>query len=407
LGPMVNFLSANSDCMVIGAGLTGMVAALRMAGQGLKVTIIDAKTPQAILNDLEAEVLIFRRYSLDALEDLRERSWLGCKDFIEKTEKTTGPAWMQPFSQLELVVSKTDLDPAQADCEQLRRHGANVEFLSQADLGKFDSAINPDLFGAILHHDAAAVESDRLYRSLWQACDKEKRINLFWETQAMGIEVGNKTAVLRTSIGPIEVERIVLTVGVAALSIISSTGVQLPVVPEIQYRLIGDPSRSKSSQTIFEYKPPNFYAQRTTEESDDGDLEVDLSVSFRPDRQTSAGYGKEFVATGHSSGQTAMLKICRRITRILPGYSDLHFSRVVSRFEPVVADGIPIVGPAPNVEGLFLALCPKDNKGSLSPAVGEYAAGWVITGKTSEKTEILSPKRFPQTAPGGLKRVTD
>src|SRR4030042_4127478 len=404
VSPMDNFSSVNSDCMVIGADMTGIFAALHMADQGIQVTIIDAKTPQALLNDLEAEIFIFRRYSLDTLEDLRERSWIGCKHFIEKT---AAPVWIGSFSQLELIVSRADVDPARAECERLRQHGEHIEFVSQSELGKINSAINPDLFGAILHHDVAAIESERLYRSLWQACDKERHINLFWETQAFGIEAGKGMLVLRSSKGPVQAKRIVLTAGVAALSIISSVGVQLPVVPEKQYRLIGGSSGSKSNQAIVEYKPAGRSMQRDAEESDGGDPEVELSISLSPDKQTSAGYGKEFAVTDQSSQQMAMHKISHRIKQVLPGYRDLRFSRVVSRFEPVITDGIPISGPAPNVEGLYLTLGPRDNIGLLAPAMGESAARWIMTGEKSEKTKMLSPERFPQTAPGGKKQVKD
>jgi len=62
----------NSDVVVIGADLTGLFAALYMADNGVHVTVIDAKTPQTLLNDLEADILLFHQYSLDALEDLRK-----------------------------------------------------------------------------------------------------------------------------------------------------------------------------------------------------------------------------------------------------------------------------------------------------------------------------------------------
>jgi len=94
-----------------------------------------------------------------------------------------------------LVVSRTDVETARAEYERLRGSGEHIEFISQADLKTFNSAINPDLFGAILHHAVAAIEGQRLYKSLWQACDKEKHINLFWETCAAGIEIGRDISI--------------------------------------------------------------------------------------------------------------------------------------------------------------------------------------------------------------------
>jgi len=186
----------------------------------------------------------------------------------------------------------------------------------------------------------------------------------------------------------------VLTAGIATPSLISSVGIQLPVIPESQYRLIGDPSGSKSNQAIMEYKPAGCDMPRDVDESDSEDPKVELFISLSPDKPTSAGYGKEYTVADQTSQHSVMHIISHRIKQMLPGYSSLMFNRVVSRLEPVIEDGIPISGPAPNVEGLYLTVCPRDNKGLLAPALGELAARWIMTGEKSEKTKCFHQSDF-------------
>jgi glycine/D-amino acid oxidase-like deaminating enzyme len=191
------------------------------------------------------------------------------------------------------------------------------------------------------------------------------------------------------------------------LGILSAIGIQLPVVPQKRYRLIGTPAAGKKHRAVSEYVSPSPEVQRNLDQSEGCELEVLLSVFLASSRRTSAGDAKEFPMPHQFSVQTIMHEIRRQFTRFLPGYSSIRFDRVSSRFDPIILDGMPIVGPVPNAEGLYLALYPRDNKGMLAPAIGATAARLIMTGKSSEEMKMLSPERFPQTAPGGQKRVTD
>ena len=58
------------------------------------------------------------------------------------------------------------------------------------------------------------------------------------------------------------------------------------------------------------------------------------------------------------------------------------------------ADGLPMAGPAPDGEGLFLALAPRRNGWLLGPLVGAVVADAIEGRAPSPQARALDPRRF-------------
>jgi glycine/D-amino acid oxidase-like deaminating enzyme len=252
------------------------------------------------------------------------------------------------------------------------------------------------------------VDSERLYRSLWQACEEEKGISLRLGIEAFGIDVKDGRAVaVRSSDGPLKVGQILLASGVGMMGLISSTGVQLPVVPEQLYRLIGQPVGSERCCVISNYGTASSASRKGSPERISTEMEARLFVVFGKKLRTSVGDGWEIGSVLHSSDHAAFNELSRLFINFMPGYKNVFFDKVVSRFNALIADGLPIIGPVPNIGGLSLAMYHRDYKNILGPALGDWAAKWIVSGEAPEGATLLSTERFPQTAPGGRKAVKD
>ena len=89
----------------------------------------------------------------------------------------------------------------------------------------------------------------------------------------------------------------------------------------------------------------------------------------------------------------------RRLTPIFPVLEDLGiaaYKRGLTTFAP---DGAYLVGPVPQVEGLFAATGCAALGIAGSAAVGSWLADWVIRGDPGENLSALGPERFGE---GGL-----
>jgi D-amino-acid dehydrogenase len=61
---------------------------------------------------------------------------------------------------------------------------------------------------------------------------------------------------------------------------------------------------------------------------------------------------------------------------------------------PVTPDGLPVVGPAPEVDGLWVANGHAMLGLTLGPVTGRLLAQWILDGAPSEDLSLLRPQRF-------------
>jgi glycine/D-amino acid oxidase-like deaminating enzyme len=350
-------------------------------------------------------MLPFHCYQSDYLGKLRNRSLSACQGFFEKNAEIKA---IENIPLIRPIIDPGDVDQAKADCEQLRLQGQPVEFVSQNDLGKLDLKMGSHVSGAIVCHRIPSIKSEQLYSALWKACDRHKKITQHWNTTVFGIEVKKEKVVgVRTQTGAIKAGCVLVAAGVESLGILSAIGIQLPAVKEKKYRLIGNPVRIKKSHFVVEYTSARENVKPNFNDTPIGDLQVSLSAFLGTDQYVSVGGGKELVISTFSSEPDVFNALGRHFLKILPGYNGLRFHKIVSRFDPLLVDGLPVVGCVPYVTGLYMALYARDDKGLIAPAIGESVGHWLTEEKPPDDMHPLFPERFPQTAPGGDKRVTE
>jgi glycine/D-amino acid oxidase-like deaminating enzyme len=66
--------------------------------------------------------------------------------------------------------------------------------------------------------------------------------------------------------------------------------------------------------------------------------------------------------------------------------------RVTLGLRPIPEDGLPAIGPAPGLEGLYLAVMHSGI--TLAPAVGRFAAMELLDGAEVELLAPFRPDRF-------------
>jgi 4-methylaminobutanoate oxidase (formaldehyde-forming) len=70
----------------------------------------------------------------------------------------------------------------------------------------------------------------------------------------------------------------------------------------------------------------------------------------------------------------------------------------------MTADGEHIVGPAPRAEGFFIAGGCNVAGLSVSPAIGDVLAAWIVDGEPPLDLSALSVERFASGSVDGLER---
>jgi sarcosine oxidase subunit beta len=89
-----------------------------------------------------------------------------------------------------------------------------------------------------------------------------------------------------------------------------------------------------------------------------------------------------------------MKDIALQTSRIIPALRDLRVIRTFAGLRPSTPDGLPILGPVHNVEGLFMAAGHEGDGIALSPITGQILAGWIAEGLPSMDVSDFSLERF-------------
>lgn len=100
-----------------------------------------------------------------------------------------------------------------------------------------------------------------------------------------------------------------------------------------------------------------------------------------------AGFQRAVTAEGIAS-------LLRAAIELVPSLRDLPIARTWCGFRPWAPDSLPILGPWPGIEGLFVATAHFRNGILLAPITARLMTDWITGGKPSlDVTEFL-PDRF-------------
>jgi sarcosine oxidase subunit beta len=173
-------------------------------------------------------------------------------------------------------------------------------------------------------------------------------------------------------------------------------GVQVPVIPRKGHVLITEilPERlyrHKVQEIGYHKTLESSFAEETTDRRQFG-------VAFASEQKKAGnvlvGTCREFVGFDLSTNPAVGAAVARRGARFFPALANVRVLRVWTGLRPHTPDHLPIIGPAPGVEGFFIATGHEGLGTTLSPITGKLISE-AVTGKTpTVQLEPLSLSRF-------------
>jgi glycine oxidase len=82
---------------------------------------------------------------------------------------------------------------------------------------------------------------------------------------------------------------------------------------------------------------------------------------------------------------------------LVPALGDLAITRTWFGFRPWAPDDLPVLGPWPGVEGLFVATAHFRNGILLAPITARLLRGWITSGTPAPEAAAFLPDRFLRT----------
>jgi glycine oxidase len=326
-----NAASDMTDCIVIGAGLIGLLTAQRLAADGLKVMVLEKGQPAresswaggGILSPLYPW-----RYS-DAVNALACESQRLYPSFCQQLLEATGidPQW----TRSGLLV--TDAGEPLAVKQWAARFAAELTWPTAEEAGQIEPQLGIRLETSAWLPAVAQVRNPRLVKSL-QAYISRQHVEIRAECPVLEwkIRSGRIVAVV-TPQGELSADCYVVASGAWSGGLLEATGIHLPIEPV-------------RGQMILFKGPPGLLSCIT--------LYKDRYAIPRRDGHVLFGSTLEYAGFNKQTTVEAFEDLTRAAFDLLPCLRDLPVEKHWAGLRPGSPEGIPMLGPHPTIDNLYI-----------------------------------------------------
>ena len=189
-----------------------------------------------------------------------------------------------------------------------------------------------------------------------------------------------KVAGVITDGGTYEAPLVINAAGVGAREIARKVGLDIPMQPRLVEVIVTDQQPAAFDQMLGT-AGSDFYGHQSKHGSF-----VFGGMTGWEDREF---YDHRQVTKSNTVSAT-----CRAIMNFFPWMERTNIVRAWSGILAVVADGVPVMGPAEELPGFFFASCFCGHGYGISPAVGQLMAEYVADGKPSIPLDAFRFDRF-------------
>jgi glycine/D-amino acid oxidase-like deaminating enzyme len=329
-------MSTTSDILIVGAGIVGAACARALAREGVGVTIVDAAMVGGgataagmghivVMDDSPAQ-LALTRYSQQLWHALADELPADCE------HESCGTLWV--------AADDDELAAAAVKAQTLCAHGIASELLDARQLAEAEPQLHAGLAGGLVVPDDRVVYPPCVARWLIeQSCQHGAKVCLGCKVVALG----GKHAVLADGTR-LSAAAVINAAGTAATYLTPN----LPIRPRKGHLAITDRYRGFVRHQLVELGYIKSAAGQAAES-------VAFNVQPRHTGQLLIGSSRQYTSDSGQIEMPILGRMLRRAIDYLPGLTQLNVVRTWTGFRAATDDKLPLIGPWPQVEGLYLA----------------------------------------------------
>lgn len=375
-------LPATADVLVIGGGVIGLTIARALALQGVRnVLLVERARLGAGASSAAAGMLAPQAEADDAdgLFNLCCQSRDMYPTYAAALREETGiDSELDRTGTLYLAFTEDDQREIEHRYDWQSRAGLPVQLLNPFEARTLERCISESVRGALKFPNDIQVENRRLLSALIAANEK-LGVRLITGTTVESIRITRgRIEGAETSRGFVSTGTIVVSGGAwsSFIKILDAASPNPRIEPVKGQMVCFDSTGSPPSIARHViYSPRGYLVPRR-----DGRVLAGSTTE-------QAGFDKEVTASGVHSILSNALEISPRI-------SELPLIGVWAGLRPRAQDGLPVLGPCAEVQGLVFATGHYRNGILLAPITGELIASAIVDNVDSSELSAFSPDRF-------------
>jgi glycine oxidase len=366
-------LAEKPDVVVVGAGVMGCSAAYWLSKEGYKVLILEKESIAVGASGMATAHL------QKALEDerLSELTWLSFQLHQELARVLPQESGIdigyREQTMIELAFSVEEVENLRSWLSVLRHYDPSARWLEGQALWEVEPRLNRDVLGGLVFQ-GAQVMAYRFVLALVEAAEHRGMELRHGEVVGLRSNGGRVTGVQLRQDEIIDTEAVVLAMGPWSQRVAEWVGLKIPVYPvrgQLLELLVPDPQLCASP----------FYSGMYLLHKADG---VTLAgTTYEPD----SGFANHPTPAGLEA-------IINAVVRMAPSLEEAQVADHISGLRPASGDSLPLIGPIPGWQGLYI-VSGHDREGvGLSLISTRIIADLIAKGHSPVPLEMFDPARF-------------
>lgn len=368
--------------LVVGAGIVGAAIAYFLRLAGAEVTMLDAQTPASGASGASDGAVSVASKRPGPMMDLARQSRA-----LYKALARQGVLADIYHPRPTYLFARNDDEVA-----LIARHGADLMAQGERILPLTHAELMQRVPGLGLHVKAGMKVPDDGHALGYQVVDRLLQASgvqprRFTPVQRLLLS-GQRVVGVQTAAGPLHADCVVVAAGLGAAPLV---GLQDMLLPRKGQLIVTDRACSSGAALPGPLMSAGYLAAKRQVVL--GESRISLVIDPLRSGQFLIGSSRE---TGFSNRQTDVQTVSTLLREALAVYPALARQRVIRTFAGIrigSRDGLPIVGPHPTVEGLFMATGMEGDGICLAPVVGAAVADMVCGAPARFDLSVLQPSR--------------
>jgi glycine oxidase len=342
---------AMADCIVVGAGLIGMLTAQELSARGMQVTLLERAQP-AQESSWAGGGILSPLYPWRYPDPVSALARWSQRCYPQLCQRLEGDSAIDPQWTLSglLIVDVEDRDSAQ---RWATRFGAHLEWPEAISTQQLEPRLGLIPESAAWLPDVAQVRNPRLAQSLRVSLEN-RGVEIRSQSPVQGWKIeADRVKAVRTPETELGADYFIVASGAWTAGLLESTGLRLPIEPV-------------RGQMILFKGPPGLVSRIT--------LYKGRYVIPRRDGHVLVGSTLEYAGFEKHITQQGLQDLKRSAFELIPELAAQPIVQHWAGLRPGSPDGIPMTGPHPEIANLFINAGHFRNGVVLGPATARLLA---------------------------------